>query len=245
MRYLNKHINCKRLKQKRKNPPDADDKAKRAWRRFNKKDTRKACFKLQKGLCAYTELSLDSPLGSHLEHIAPRSQHPERTFAADNIVLSVLSDDYAGTLQPTERFGGHYKKSQYAEGWFISPYNPECEEFFEYAAAGHVSPAPHLTEACQKKAQRTIQTLNLNCDYLVTRRYQALSSLEQTLQNILNEQHSESTKASSLEAFANQHLTALDGRLPEFYSARKQLLMKYLCEIREINSGCLPSEPVL
>ena len=241
MRYLNKFISCKRLKQKRKNPPNDEVSAKRAWRRFNKKETRKACHKLQQGLCAYTELSLNSEiLGNHLEHIAPRSRFPERTFMPDNLVLSVLDDAYSGTLVEEERFAGHYKKSQYADDWFISPYQQNCEDYFLYCAdTGKVFSSQQLDVIEQAKAERTIAALNLNCDYLVEQRKKQLAVLEQQINALLSQKPVTETETeteteknySNLEALQQlkgETLTAIDKQLPEFYTAKKQLLERYI-----------------
>lgn len=264
MRYLRQHPNCKRLKKKRDNQPSDDLSAKRAWRRFNKKDTRKACYKLQQGLCAYTELSLDSlKLGNHLEHIAPRSRFPERTFMANNLVLSVLADDYSGSLDEDERFAGHFKKSHYADDWFISPYDEDCERYFDYSAqSGEVNPATDLNKLERAKAEKTISVLNLNCDYLVNERLKQLSALavkisalvdviDQTLyEKNASDQLAKDSNSEQLENKLNVHkqltstqisnelteklekltedtLKPIDKKLPEFYTAKKQLLQFY------------------
>lgn len=231
MRYLNKHLSCKRLKQKRKNPPDNEVSAKRAWRRFNKKDTRRACYKLQQGICAYTELSLDSELlGSHLEHIAPRGRFPERTFLTDNLVLSILADDYSGTLKETERFAGHFKKSQYADDWFISPYQQGCDKYFQYCSqTGEVYPEKSLDAFERTKAERTISTLNLNCDYLTNKRLKQLTDLEETINTLLAEQKGDTANSTqqALKQLSEATLAPVNKRLPEFYSAKKQLFERY------------------
>lgn len=235
MRYLNQHIYCKRLKQKSKCPPDNEISAKRAWRRFNKKDTRKACYKLQQGLCAYTELRLsDTTIGHHLEHIAPRSQFPERTFSANNIVLSALSDEYAGKLNETERFAGHFKKSHYGDDWFISPYHSGCERYFQYCShSGQILPSDTLDDYSRLKADRTITVLNLNCDYLIYRRREALEPIEKKIQDILGSLPALSQQNPPI---AKQILTQLgetmlqeeNRLLPEFYTAKKQLFRRYI-----------------
>lgn len=239
MRNLKVHPNCKRLKKKRNNEPTDELSAKRAWRRFNKKDTRRACYKLQLGLCAYTELSLDSAeLGSHLEHIAPRSRFPERTFRADNLVLSILADDYSGTLKQEERFAGHFKRSRYADEWFISPYDEDCEKYFEYSSqTGEVNPANSLSNAERDKAMKTIAVLNLNCDYLVSERLKQLSALETKIRAIIatanlhtdsiSKQLGSDLYNKKLESLAKETLQLTDNKLPEFYTAKQQLLKRY------------------
>ena len=238
MRHLNKPISCKRLKQKQNNPPEDEATAKRAWRRFNKKDTRKACYKLQQGLCAYTEVLLSREhLGSHLEHIAPRSRFPERTFLPDNLVLSVLDDTYVGTLPEDQRFAGHYKKSQYEDDWFVSPYQQDCEEYFIYCSrTGQILAAQQLSTVEQAKAQRTIAALNLNCDYLIKQRQKQLGDLELQINALLpikqvSNDYQNSSALQSLQQLTEETLTAVNRQLPEFYTAKKQLLERYLNQL--------------
>lgn len=233
MRYLNKHLSCKRLKQKRKNPPGDEISAKRAWRRFNKKDTRKSCYKLQQGICAYTELSLDSELlGSHLEHIAPRCRFPERTFLSNNLILSILADDYSGTLDETERFAGHFKKSEYDDDWFISPYQKGCDEYFQYCSqTGGVYPTSTLSKSEKIQANCTISVLNLNCDYLVHKRLEQLKSLEARIETHLSEHQHMNGLSRTLQQLGEEILAPTDNRLPEFYTAKKQLFNRYKQQI--------------
>ncbi|PWQ92334.1 retron system putative HNH endonuclease [Leucothrix pacifica] len=247
MRYLKRHPDCKRLKNKRNNAPTDELSAKRAWRRFNKKDTRKSCYKIQQGLCAYTELSLDDrQLGSHLEHIAPRSRFPERTFLPNNLVLSILADDYSGHLPEEQRFAGHFKKSNYADDWFITPYDERCERYFEYSATtGKVYPSQDLNETDQRKATKTILALNLNCEYLVDARLKQLSALEQKITTLLANLNIDSNQPDEHAERAFTELTATvlnptDRRLPEFYTAKQQLLKRYRSLM--INHPHLPDE---
>ena len=163
LRYINQIVLSKCLKGRRNNSPKTTLDAKKAWRRSNKKDIRKSCYKQQFGLCAYTELSLKhSDLGYHLEHIAPRSTHPERTFDPKNIVLSILDDVQSGNLAIENTFGGHHKSEAYSEDWFVSPFDAHCETYFRYDSDGTVRPTEELKESEKEKAQKTISTLNLN-----------------------------------------------------------------------------------
>ncbi len=233
MRYIDLRYLSKCLKGRRNNPPDTTLAAKKAWRRSNKKDIRKACYKQQHGLCAYTELSLEkSELGCHLEHIAPRSFYPERTFLPHNIVLSIMDDIKSGTLQPHEKFGGHHKSEEYSDDWFISPFNRNCAAFFEYQLNGLVQASAKLEESDRVKAERTISVLNLNAAYLVERRQNSLELIAKQLATLqaqtgslrcsndfkTTKQHKETT----MKQFAEATLKSRDRKLPEFYSAKKQ-----------------------
>lgn len=235
MRYINLRFLSKCLNGRRNNPPDTTLAAKKAWRRSNKKDIRKACYKQQHGLCAYTELSLDeSDLGYHLEHIAPRSYYPERTFLPHNIILSIMDDIQSGALQPHEKFGGHHKSEQYADDWFISPFNRDCAGFFKYQLDGLVKAAATL-EACDRlKAEKTIAVLNLNAAYLVERRQNSLEVITQQVEMLSGKaalfEKSDSPEPAAkqesipieLKQFAEATLELRDRKLPEFYSAKKQ-----------------------
>lgn len=235
MRHIQQIAPCKRLQRRRRNPPETDIAAKKAWRRFNKKDLRKICYKQQLGLCAYTELSLDDEaMGTHLEHIAPRSRYPSRTFEPSNIVLCAMDDVFAGTLPDAERFGGHYKLNQYSEDRFISPLQTDCERYFYYCdKSGQVLPNAELNEQEQENTAHTIALLNLNCAFLIERRQACLVNLKQQLADWRSLNNSTPTEAENIhhsaadtERFITDILAIKNGRLPEFYSAIKQYLQR-------------------
>jgi len=241
LRYINLRFLSKCLNGRRHNPPDTTLAAKKAWRRTNKKDIRKACYKQQHGLCAYTELSLDNAeLGCHLEHIAPRSNYPERTFIPHNIILSIMSDIQSGALQLHEKFGGHHKSEEYADDWFISPFNRDCATFFKYHLNGLVAASTTLRASDQNKADKTIRVLNLNADYLVERRRECLRALAEQVQALgandnLLDRETDAPMFSGVDQKVTEGLTQLatetlelrSRKLPEFYSAKKQLLENF------------------
>ena len=207
------------LKGRRHNPPQDTSTAKKAWRRTNKQDIRKACFKQQHGLCAYTELSLaNNELGHHLEHIAPRSDYPERTFLPNNIILSIIDDVQSGHLLPHERFGGHHKSEMYSDDWFISPFDEHCAAYFDYSLSGLVEASGTLQADEQMKAHRTIDVLNLNANYLVEKRRACLQILKEQI---------EATQPLEISGLAEESLKLFEKKLPEFYSAKRQLLESY------------------
>ena len=219
MRSINQRFFSKCLKGRRNNPPDTSASAKKAWRRTNKQDIRKACYKQQRGLCAYTEISLDNAtLGHHLEHIAPRSDYPERTFLPNNIILSTLGDVQSGNLIEQERFGGHHKSEQYSDDWFISPFNPRCTAYFSYEQNGTVEASADLTLEDQQKALQTIAVLNLNAEYLVTKRCECLQALKKEIEGLSH---------SAASALASDLFGPHNKILPEFYSAKHQLFASY------------------
>jgi len=241
LRYIKQRYLSKCLNARRNNPPETTIAAKKAWRRSNKKDIRKACFKQQQGLCAYTELSLgENELGCHLEHIAPRSSHPELTFVPHNIILSILGDVQSGALQQHEKFGGHHKSEEYSDDWFISPFNVHCGEFFKYQVTGEVEASKALETNEQEKANKTIQALNLNAEYLVERRKICLGVIAGEIEALGVENAALDLKLGSpcapegdqqvfveLMELAKATLEPMDRKLPEFYSAKKQLFERY------------------
>jgi uncharacterized protein (TIGR02646 family) len=219
LRNITQGASSKCLKGRRYNPPQDTSTAKKAWRRTNKQDIRKACFKQQHGLCAYTELSLDdNKLGHHLEHIAPRSDYPERTFLPNNIVLSIIDDVQSGHLLPHERFGGHHKSEKYSDDWFISPFDEHCSTYFHYSLNGLVEASETLQYDKLVKANKTIRVLNLNADYLVKKRKACLQILKQQI---------EATQPVEVSVLAEESLKLCEKKLPEFYSAKRQLFESY------------------
>lgn len=237
LRYIKQRYLSKCLNARRNNPPETTIAAKKAWRRTNKKDIRKACYKQQRGLCAYTELSLDeSDLGCHLEHIAPRSSHPELTFVPHNIILSIIDDVQSGVMSQHEKFGGHHKSEEYSTDWFISPFNVHCTGFFKYDITGQVAASEALGIEEQEKANKTINILNLNAEYLVKRRRASLQIIDNEIESLgikgtsldmksstPNHLKGDQPVPSELMQLAKAKLELIDRKLPEFYSAKKQL----------------------
>ena len=233
MRFINKTALCKPLQRRRNNPPQTDIDAKKAWRRFNKEAIRKTCYKQQFGLCAYTELALnDRELGNHLEHIAPRSRFPERTFEQTNIILASMDERFSGLLEINDRFGGHFKQAMYSDDWFIGPFDPRCELSFIYCdKTGLVLANDTAAKPEQLKITKTIDTLNLNCDYLVTMRLLQLTDLNVLLYAHM-EQHASDliTQRVSVETLKKESLDVVGKSLPVFYTAKKQLFERFETE---------------
>ncbi|PWQ97261.1 retron system putative HNH endonuclease [Leucothrix arctica] len=230
MRFIDKQIVCKPLQRRRHNPPQTDTDAKKAWRRFNKQAIRKTCYKQQFGLCAYTELSLDDEqLGCHLEHIAPRSRYPERTFESTNIILASMDECYSGQLETHEQFGGHFKSALYGDDWFIGPFDPRCELFFQYCATtGRVFANDKIDINDQANTARTIEVLNLNCDYLITKRRDHLRALTEAINSLMSRgSQNFNTEETNFESLRRVTLEKVGKSLPVFYSAKKQLFDKY------------------
>lgn len=227
MRFIDKRTICKALHRRRHNQPQNEVDAKKAWRRFNKKAIRLACYKQQRGICGYTELSLDDELlGCHLEHIAPRSAYPQRTFEMSNTILAAMDEQYSGQLDKQEQFGGHFKQALYNDDWFIGPFDRRCEQFFQYCEqTGLVTPNKNTNEADQLSTHQTIEVLNLNCAYLKTMRQQHLQYLKTSVTAMMESQPQVLMKQQeAFEDFRKRALVGEGNNLAVFYTAKKQLI---------------------
>jgi uncharacterized protein (TIGR02646 family) len=173
-------------------------------------------------LCAYTELNLDE-LGSHIEHIKPKSRYPECTFDYQNLVLSCFNSDELQYHDYVDRFGGHFKSGDISKGerdkydpdLFISPLQAECEHYFSYEVNGRVEPNPKLSTEENKRAIYTRDVLNLNAPYLVRERRKVIEEMLPIIDELLED-------SEALRHFAEADLCVTNGKLNPFYSARLQ-----------------------
>ncbi|MBE8233590.1 MAG: TIGR02646 family protein, partial [Endozoicomonadaceae bacterium] len=165
MRYIKKTGSAPYcLNKKHKTPPKNKTEATKQWRKFKCKN--KLTHQLadeQYSLCAYSEIEIlrdHSILGTHIEHVQPKSIYPQRTFDYSNLVLNALaSDDLSGSIVAKNAvFGGHAKEDNYDPNLFISCLDPACTDYFTYLSDGKVVPtkdsAPH-----KEKAEYTINLL--------------------------------------------------------------------------------------
>lgn len=185
------------------------------WRRYDKVETRSSLLDEQWWLCAYTELALEGfQHGSHIEHVEPKSVNPARTFDYHNLVISALDSDSLTKFAKQDRFGGHYKQSDYDPNLFISPLMPDSERYFQYLSSGRVEPAQDLTPEERGRAIYTRDLLNLNAPFLVNSRRKWLMELEDEIDRLLDDE-------SALRQLAECELCDTSGRLREFHSAAK------------------------
>ena len=202
------------------NPPITDTQAKSRWSSFGHKQTvMDALLHEQYLLCCYTELRADQDaLGYHIEHVEPKSRNPQRTFDYSNLAASALdsaSDLQAFKAQGDEVFGGHAKQSQFDPARFISCHQPDCSRYFAYLSDGRVVPSQSLDAFEQDQAQYTIDTLNLNSPYLLTRRRQWWDELDSLFQD-------HTAKGWSLPHLAAVDLVPAGGGLSRFFSLTRQ-----------------------
>ncbi len=213
------------LNQSHATPPQTSDQASTRWRSFGYKDAvLQRLLAEQFHLCCYSELRADEEgLGYHIEHVENKSQNPPRTFDYANLAASALdSRNDLGTfkVRGDEVFGGHAPGKQGGQGpvdmdRFISPHQPDCRRFFAYLSDGRVTPAGDLDAPARDRAQYTIDTLNLNSPFLVTRRRQWWDELDE-----LFLEHIE--KGWSLPDLVAVDLVPSSGRLSRFFSLTRQ-----------------------
>jgi len=213
MRHIRKGENISHfLEKSHQRPPATAGDAESRWSSFEHKQwVSERLNAEQYGLCAYSEIRPDEEgLGTHLEHVRPKSICPSKTFDYYNIVLCALNDK---DLQQTARenvFGGHAKKSQYDESSFVSCLTPECQRHFIYLSDGRVVPAYSLGISQKQNARYTIDLLNLNCEYLKNRRKKWIEEIEEIMADIADD---------GLTYLADLELGITDGKLRQFHSA--------------------------
>lgn len=176
--------------------------------------------RVQKCLCAYCQIRLDSGIGSHIEHIWPKHAHQTKTFDWPNLVLSCTHSQEIGAARLSGGLScGH---SNGKKPWpaydprFISPTEQDCERYFEYMAAdGSVQPMRGLAPTETDRARYTIDLLNLNCRRLCRLRKDMLEEGYRIIQDLLN-------SPDALAYFLDCEFGETNDKLPSFISARRQ-----------------------
>lgn len=166
-------------------PPATSQQATARWDNFGgRKEVLYFLLDEQYQLCCYSEIRADQEgLGYHIEHVNNKSQYPAQTFDFANLAASAL-DSVTGlssfSAQGLEVFGGHAvgKRGTVDFTRFISCHQSDCRRYFAYLSDGRVVPAQGLTAVDHDRAQYTIDTLNLDSPFLVTRRQQWWNELD-------------------------------------------------------------------
>lgn len=204
------------------NPPITAEQATSRWRGFDDKiGVLDRLLEEQYQLCCYSELRADQEgLGYHIEHIENKRQNPGRTFDFSNLAASALTstDDLSAfKAQGLEVFGGHASGKQKSVDItrFISCYQPDCQHYFAFLSDGRVVPRLGLDEKERDSAEYTIRLLNLNSSYLITKRRQWWTELED-----LYDEHQR--KGWSLEHLIAIDLVPAHGALSQFFSLTRQ-----------------------
>lgn len=203
-------------------PPQTPEEATSRWGSFGyKSEVLNQLLEEQFQLCCYSELRADQEnLGYHIEHVENKSQNPQRTFDYSNLAASAL--DSANDLSEfkvlqQEVFGGHAAgKRQWVDmARFVSCHQPDCARYFFYLSDGRVVPAEGLNPSDQDRARYTIDLLNLNSPYLITRRQQWWDELDQLFQEHLD-------KGWSVTDLAGVDLLPSRHKLSRFFSLTRQ-----------------------
>lgn len=216
-------IGTVRLTQAHASPPTTKREATVRWKRFrlHKQDVLQSLLSEQYWLCCYSELRADQEgLGYHIEHVENKSQNPPRTFDYSNLAASALDstkDLAAFKAQIQVVFGGHAPGKQTACDTlrFISCHHPDCSRFFAFLSDGRVVPAIGLNATEHDQAQYTIDTLNLDSPFLVTRRRQWWNELDDLYQEHIQ-------KNWNLANLAAVDLVPVNGHLSRFFSLTRQ-----------------------
>ncbi len=201
------------------NPPLTGAQATSRWSSFGHKDYVMAnLLEEQFQLCCYSELRADQEgLGFHIEHVENKSQNPSRTFDYTNLAASALRHDDLPALNRGEAFGGHAVGKQQAcdMARLVSCHQPDCARYFAYLSDGRVVPSLALGAAEVDRAQYTIDLLNLNSPFLITRRRQWWAELDLLFQEHVN-------KGWSVSDLAAVDLAPTHGALSRFFSMTRQ-----------------------
>jgi uncharacterized protein (TIGR02646 family) len=213
---------CLRRKFEQGIPSNPDKAWENLGRECKQEITKNYLYREQYHLCAYTELNLDE-LGSHIEHIKPKSRYPECTFDYQNLVLSCFHSVELQHFAYADRFGGHLKCGDNSKGeidkydpdLFISPLQADCENYFSYEVNGLVQPNSNLSKEEKKRAIYTIDALNLNAPYLKRERYKVITEMLPIIIDLLD-------NPEALRHFVEADLCVTNGKLNPFHSARLQ-----------------------
>jgi uncharacterized protein (TIGR02646 family) len=232
VRFITKGEADDYLSKRNEKPPSTPHKAKLAWKGFKsrRKLTLIKCLDEQLGLCGYSEVELSNEtpiidpvsfeevntyLGTHLEHIEPKSFNPSRTFDHNNLIACTIDDVKVRKLEKSDVFGGHSKLGWYNEDALVHPLLPNCQNYFHYEITGLIVPKLELIRRERAKARLTIYKLNLNAPALVIWRRNWLSQINLQINEVLDD-------PISLKKLAQSTLLPSNKKLTPFHSAQRQ-----------------------
>ena len=129
---------------------------------------RQQAYDEQTGVCAYTELPLDSTSSNiHLDHFRRKGIYQRLRFEWNNLFAAVKDN----------RFGSDYKDNivksnneQQIYSVILSPLAPQLQWYFHYATNGVIEPSSELSDDDKERAKATIDIFHLNESELVSRR---------------------------------------------------------------------------
>lgn len=190
--------------------------AKSSWSSFTGKDELTSNLShIQKGLCAYCEIKINSSLGTHIEHIQPKSIYHNLTFKYENLVLSCFSSENINKNDPTLSCG-HFKKSEYDPNLFISPTDVNCNDYFTCTPLGKIEPKNSLNSNDKDKAIYTRDILNLNSLRLIRLRANIIEEGFKIIQELQSD-------SASLKNFIDLEFSIVNNKyLFPFINVRKE-----------------------
>lgn len=131
----------------------------------------------QGGICCYCGMKLDYPFDPQyrVEHVLPKESHRALVGEYKNLLLSCRAtkeESDARNAAPRKKRKDylHCDEKKGSSEITYSPLNPECETVFVYKQDGSICGA-------NQSAIKDIETLGLDCDYLVRRRKEVLEVL--------------------------------------------------------------------
>ena len=134
-------------------------------------------FEDQGGICCYCGMKLDYPFDPQyrVEHVRPTEIHRELVGEYKNLLLSCRAtkeetDTRDAAPRKKRRDFMHCDEKKGSSEITYSPLDPACETVFVYKQDGSIS-------GINQNATNDIETLGLDCDYLVRRRKEALEVL--------------------------------------------------------------------
>lgn len=165
----------------------------------------------QQGLCCYCESEVADTEG-HIEHMAPRSRYPARTYDYTNLAISCDG----GTVEHCGRYKDDRNKNPH-HAWdaarFSPPHDPAAAPLFQYLPHGGIA----STTVETAKATYLIGYLGLDCARLNERRKQHARDLIDTLGDQPDPAVVNWLRQDYLQADTN-------GRLKPFHSLSKAIL---------------------
>ena len=139
-----------------------------AWDDFDKHQVRGCLRAMQSGLCAYCERKLDSlDARTRIDHFVPQSS-PKGTSRVFDWTNHYLSCDCRDTCDS--------HKSN-AEREIVNPDTEDPVRYLTYLPTGSICVGPELSAEDARKAQGTIEVLNLNCRSLAGSRVIAFNRI--------------------------------------------------------------------
>lgn len=134
-------------------------------------------YKEQGGVCCYCGMKLEYPFDPQyrVEHVLPKESHRELVGEYKNLLLSCRANREEtiireGAARKERKKYIHCDEAKGSKEINYSPLNKSCESAFKYGIDGSISSKDAV-------AEKDIDTLGLNGDYLKSRRKKAIDSL--------------------------------------------------------------------